>query len=420
MLKERKRVVITGMGAVSPNGIGNEAFCRATLAGVSGVKRISRFDPSFLPVQIAGEIQDFDEFTWVDARERRHVSRVVPLALAAASEALTHAGLEPSTMSLDEQRSIGVLLGSGGGAQEFAEEQHRLWLEGKIKQVSLFVIPSGTMGTLSSEVSMRFGFRGPSHVVTTGCTSSTDAIGYAMKEIRYGTVPVMLVGGVDAPIAPGIMKGFTLMKIMTDRWNDEPARGSRPFSADRDGFVVAEGSWMFVMEEFEHAKARGARILAEVAGYGSTCEAFHRVRLQECGEEPARAIQLAMLDAGISPSDVQYANLHGTSTQLNDRIETRALKLALGEERARRVPMSALKSQIGHPQGACGAAGVAATLVAMQHEQIPPTINLEVPDPDCDLDYVPEAGRRAKIEHAICNCIAFGSKNSALVLRRLS
>jgi len=420
MLKERKRVVITGMGAVSPNGIGNEAFCRATLAGVSGVKRISRFDPSFLPVQIAGEIPDFDELTWVDARERRHVSRVVPLALAAASEALTHAGLEPSTMSLDEQRSIGVLLGSGGGAQEFAEEQHRLWLEGKIKQVSLFVIPSGTMGTLSSEVSMRFGFRGPSHVVTTGCTSSTDAIGYAMKEIRYGTVPVMLVGGVDAPIAPGIMKGFTLMKIMTDRWNDEPARGSRPFSADRDGFVVAEGSWMFVMEEFEHAKARGARILAEVAGYGSTCEAFHRVRLQECGEEPARAIQLAMLDAGISPSDVQYANLHGTSTQLNDRIETRALKLALGEERARRVPMSALKSQIGHPQGACGAAGVAATLVAMQHEQIPPTINLEVPDPDCDLDYVPEAGRRAKIEHAICNCIAFGSKNSALVLRRLS
>lgn len=420
MLNERKRVVITGMGAVSPNGIGNEAFCGAALAGVSGVKRISRFDPGFLPVQIAGEIPDFDELTWVDARERRHVSRVVPLALAAASEALTHAGLEPSTMSLDEQRSIGVLLGSGGGAQEFAEEQHRLWLEGKIKQVSLFVIPSGTMGTLSSEVSMRFGFRGPSHVVTTGCTSSTDAIGYAMKEIRYGTVPVMLVGGVDAPIAPGIMKGFTLMKIMTDRWNDEPARGSRPFSADRDGFVVAEGSWMFVMEEFEHAKARGARILAEVAGYGSTCEAFHRVRLQECGEEPARAIQLAMLDAGISPSDVQYANLHGTSTQLNDRIETRALKLALGEERARRVPMSALKSQIGHPQGACGAAGVAATLVAMQHEQIPPTINLEVPDPDCDLDYVPEAGRRAKIEHAICNCIAFGSKNSALVLRRLS
>jgi 3-oxoacyl-[acyl-carrier-protein] synthase II len=177
---------------------------------------------------------------------------------------------------------------------------------------------------------------------------------------------------------------------------------------------------MFVLEEMEHAKARGARILAEVAGYGSTCEAFHRVRLQECGEEPARAIELAMRDAGVAPADIQYANLHGTSTQLNDRIETRALKLVLGDERARQVPMSSLKSQIGHPQGACGAAGVAATLVAMQHSQLPPTINLEVPDPDCDLDYVPQAGRKAEIEHAICNCIAFGSKNSALVLRKLS
>ncbi len=418
MQNGKKRVVITGMGCVSPNGIGNEVFCRSALAGVSGVKQISRFDAGFLPVRIAGEITDFDEFAWMEPKERKHVSRVVPLAIAAASEALAQAGIEPSKMSLDEQRSIGVLIGSGGGAQEFAEEQHRLWLEGKIRQVSLFVIPSGTMGTLSSEVSMRFGFRGPSHVVTTGCTSSTDAIGYAMKEIRYGAIPMMVVGGVDAPIAPGIMKGFTLMKIMTERWNDEPRRGSRPFSADRDGFVLAEGSWMFVLEEYEHAKARGARILAEVAGYGSTCEAFHRVRLQECGEEPARAIGLAMQDAGVVPANVQYANLHGTSTQLNDRIETRALKLALGEERARQVPMSALKSQIGHPQGACGAAGVAATIIAMQHSQIPPTINLELADADCDLDYVPEAGRRAEIEHAICNCIAFGSKNSALVLRQ--
>jgi 3-oxoacyl-[acyl-carrier-protein] synthase II len=229
---------------------------------------------------------------------------------------------------------------------------------------------------------------------------------------------MMLVGGVDAPIAPGIMKGFTLMKIMTSSWNDAPERASRPFSADRDGFVVAEGSWMFFLEEYEHARARGVRILAEVAGYGSTCEAFHRVRLQECGEEPARAIQMAMEDAGISAGDVNYVNLHGTSTQLNDRIETRALKLALGAK-AYQTPMSSLKSQIGHPQGACGAAGIAATLVAMHHRQIPPTINLEKPDPECDLDYVPEAGRQAEIGHAVCNCIAFGSKNSALVLRKV-
>jgi 3-oxoacyl-[acyl-carrier-protein] synthase II len=203
---------------------------------------------------------------------------------------------------------------------------------------------------------------------------------------------------------------------LTDRWNQAPAQGSRPFSADRDGFVVAEGSWMFVLEEYEHARARGAKILAEIAGYGSTCEAFHRVRLQECGEEPARAIGLAMSEAGIAAENVHYVNLHGTSTQLNDRIETRALKLVLGE-RSPEVPMSALKSQIGHPQGACGAAGVAATLVAMQNGQIPPTLNLENPDPECDLDYVPDVGRRKTIEHAVCNCIAFGSKNSALVLR---
>jgi 3-oxoacyl-[acyl-carrier-protein] synthase II len=414
----KKRVVITGMGAVSPNGIGNQAFCRAALDGVSGVKRIRSFDASELPVQIAGEVQDFDELAWMEARERKHVSRVVPLALAASTEALNDAGFDTSQLTLQQQREIGVVLGSGGGAQEFSEEQVRLWLTGHVKSVSLFCIPSGTMGTLSSEISMRFGLRGMSHVITTGCTSSTDAFGYALRQIQFGFLPMLLVGGVDAPIAPGIMKGFTLMKIMTSAWNDAPERASRPFSLDRDGFVVAEGSWMFVLEEYEHARARGAKILAEVAGYGSTCEAFHRVRLQECGEEPARAIQMAMEDAGIAAGDVGYVNLHGTSTQLNDRIETRALKLALGEK-AYQTPMSSLKSQIGHPQGACGAAGVAATLIAMHHRQIPPTINLEDPDPECDLDYVPQAGRRAEIEHAVCNCIAFGSKNSALVLRNL-
>jgi 3-oxoacyl-[acyl-carrier-protein] synthase II len=414
-----KRAVITGIGVVSPNGIGKDAFCRAILAGKSGVKRISRFDTSNLPVQIAGEITDFDEFAWIDARERKHVSRAVPLAIAASHEALRDAGLDPESMTMDEKRDIGVMLGSGGGAQEFSEEQYRHYFQGNVKQASLFSIPSGTMGTLSSEVSMRFGFRGFSHVFTTGCTSSTDALGYALRQIQFGTLPVLLTGGVDVPLAPGIMKGFCLMKIMTPSWNHDPERGSRPFSRDRDGFVVAEGSWMFVLEEYEHARARGARIYAEIAGYGSTCEAFHRVRLAECGEEPARAISLAMDEAGVTPSDIGYVNLHGTSTQLNDRIETRALKLVLGG-RAKLTPMSALKSQIGHPQGACGAAGVAASLVAMHHSQIPPTINLESPDPDCDLDYVPDAGRRHEIEHAVCNCIAFGSKNSALVLRKIN
>jgi 3-oxoacyl-[acyl-carrier-protein] synthase II len=412
-----KRVVITGMGMVSPNGIGKQAFANAVLSGKSGVRRISRFDSSELPVQIAGEVTDFDEAAWYDPIERKHVSRSVPMAICATTEALADSGLDSESMSIEEKRDIGVVLGTGGGAQDFSEAQYISWLSGKERQASLYAIPSGTMGTMSSEISMRFGFRGMSQVVTSGCTSSTDAIGYAYRQIQVGVLPMMVTGGVDTPIALGIVKGFCLMRILTSSWNHAPEKGSRPFTANRDGFVLGEGSWMFVLEEWDHARTRGAKIYAEVAGHGSTCEAFHRVRL-ESPEEPARAIQLALRDAGISASDVQYANLHGTSTVLNDRIETQAMKIAL-DGNAYRIPMSSLKSQIGHPQGACGAAGVAATIIAMECGQLPPTINLDTHDPECDLDYIPKAGRRAKIEHAVCNCIAFGSKNSALVLRKV-
>ncbi len=411
------RVVITGMGVVSPNGIGKEAFCRAVLAGKSGVKRISRFDSSRLPVHIAGEIPEFDELAWVDARERKHVSRVVPLCLAATSEAVADSGLDMAAMSIEEKRQIGIILGTGGGAQEFSEEQYRLWHSGKEKQVSLFCIPSGTMGTIPSEISMRFGFRGYSHVVTAGCTSSTDALGYAYQHIQAGVQPMFVAGGVDSPITEGIIKGYTMIRALTQSWNDAPERASRPFSADRDGFVLAEGSWMFVLEDYEHAKARGARMYAEIAGYGATCEAFHRVRMSDSPEEPARAITLALEESRLAPEDIQYVSLHGTSTEMNDRVETRALKLALGAC-ATKIPMSGLKSQIGHPQGACGAASVTATLIAMEHGTVPPTINLDQPDPECDLDYVPDVGRKAQIEHAICNCVGFGSKNSALVLKK--
>src|SRR3984885_3305620 len=256
------------MGAVSPNGVGNAAFSAAILAGQSGVGRISRFDPSEIPVQIAGEIRDFDELAWVEKRERKHVSRVLPLALAASTEALREAGVKHSTLSLEQRRRIGVILGSGGGAQEFTEEQYRLFFHQEYKRMSLFCVPTGVMGTLSSELSVRFGLRGASHVVTTGCTSSTDAFGYSMRQIQSGRLDMVLSGGADAPIALGIVKGFILMKILTDSWNHAPERGSRPFSLNRDGFVVAEGAWMFVLEEYEHARARGADILAEICGYG--------------------------------------------------------------------------------------------------------------------------------------------------------
>jgi len=412
------RTVVTGIGAISPNGNGREAFWEATRNGVSGVRKISRFDPECLLVQIAGEVVDFDEERWVTPKDRPHVSRVTPLAVAATTEALSDAGLDPSSMSRDELRRIGVVVGSGGCSQEFTEEQYRLYYEGLHKQASVYVIPTSTPGTLASEVSMRFGFRGLSHLISTGCTSSTDALGYAAQQLQRGELDYVIAGGVDAPIAPLIIRGFQLMRIMTSRWNREPQRGSRPFSRDRDGFVLGEGSWFFVLERLEHALARGAHIYGEIAGYGSTCEAYHRVRLEECGEEPARAIGLALADAGVPACAIEYLQYHGTSTELNDRIETKAVRLAFGDH-AQRLPGSALKSMIGHPQGACGAAAVAATLLAMRDGVLPPTINLDAPDPQCDLDYVTETGRKMDIEYAVSNCIAFGSKNSALVLRRI-
>ena len=418
-MKSIHRVVITGIGAVSPNGIGRERFWEATRNGVSGVRRITRFDPSAFQVQVAGEVPDeFDEKKYVEVKDRPHVSRAVPLAVASVEEALQDAGLDASAMTRDELRAIGVMVGSGGGSQDFTEEQYRLYYTGHLKQCSVYTIPTGTIGTLASEVSMRFGFRGLSHIVSTGCTSSTDAIGYAFHHIQRGSLHTAIAGGVDSPIAPLILRGFQLMRIMSTRWNQEPQRASRPFSRDRDGFVIAEGAWFFVMEDMERARARGAHIYGEIAGYGSTCEAYHRVRLEECGEEPARAIGMALDEAGIQPSDVQYIHYHGTSTELNDRIETRAVKLAFNGH-AYKLAGSSLKSLIGHPQGACGAAGIAATLLAMRDGVVPPTINIEEPDPNCDLDYVPEVGRKLAIEHAVANCIAFGSKNSAMVLRRV-
>jgi 3-oxoacyl-[acyl-carrier-protein] synthase II len=413
-----RRAVITGIGAVSPNGTGREAFWEATRRGISGVGPITRFDASTFAVRIAGEVKGLDVSRYISPKDRPHVSRTAPLAIAATEEALQDAGLAPGRMGRDELREIGVIVGSGGGGQDFTEEQYRLYYSGLEKQCSVYTIPTSTIGTLASEVSMRFGFRGLSHMVSTGCTSSTDALGYAAEHIRNGRLHTIVVGGVDAPIAPLILRGFIVMRIMTTSWNHAPERASRPFSRDRDGFVIAEGAWFFVLEEYERARARGARIYGEVAGYGSTCEAYHRVRLEECGEEPARAMQLAMSDAGVAPEAIGYVNYHGTSTDLNDRIETRGMRLAFGAH-ANKVPGSALKSLIGHPQGACGAAGVVATLLAMRDGVLPPTINLDDADPDCDLDYVPEPGRRASVEWALANCIAFGSKNSALVLRKL-
>jgi 3-oxoacyl-[acyl-carrier-protein] synthase II len=411
-----RRVVITGMGCVTPIGIGREAFWNSLCSGASGIRRIESFDVSDSPVKIAAQVPDFDWEAELNPRDRKHVARTVPLALAAAREALADAKIHASDLTLEERRGIGVELGTGGGGLAFTEQAYEYWYIGPRYKASVYTIPSSTHGGLSSELSMAFGVRGLSHVISTGCTSSTDAIAYSAEHIALGRQDVMITGGVDAPVAPGILAAFNLMTVLTTDWNDDPARASRPFSQDRSGMVLGEGAWIYVLEERERALRRGAKIYAEIAGYGSTCDAYHRVRLEENGEEPARAMAIAMEDAGITPDQIDYVNLHGTSTQLNDKIETHAIKLALAENAAR-IPMSATKSQVGHPQGASGAAGIGAALCAINRKIIPPTINLDHPDPACDLDYVPNTARESNVRTALCNCIGFGSKNSALVVK---
>ena len=417
-LRRPRRVVITGMGCVTPLGIGRLNFWNALIAGKSGIRRIQSFDVSGSPVKIAAEVPDFDWESQISPKDRRHVPRTVPLALAAAREALEDARIFPTDLALDERRGIGVELGTGGGGLAFTEQQYEYWYVGPASKASVYTIPASTHGGLSSELSMAFGLRGLSHIVSTGCTSSTDALAYAAEHIAVGRQDVMLSGGVDAPIAPGILAAFNLMTVLTNEWNDEPHRASRPFARNRSGIVLGEGAWIYVLEELDHAKKRGANIYAEITGYGATCDAYHRVRLAEDGDEPARAMKLALADSGREPKDIDYVNLHGTSTLLNDRIETSALKLAF-DGYAARIPMSATKSQIGHPQGASGAAGVGAALCAMHTNKIPPTINLDEHDPDCDLDYVPNEAREANVRIAVCNCIGFGSKNSALVIEKV-
>lgn len=417
-LKRPRRVVITGFGCVTPIGIGKHAFWQGLKEAKSGVRKIESFDVSDSVVKIAAEIPDFDWKQELNPKDIRHVPRTVPLALRAAREAVRDSGLEPLELPHEERQRFGVILGTGGGGLSFTEQQYSFWFTGDKKKASIYTIPSSTHGGLSSELSMVFGIHGLSHIISTGCTSSTDAIGYAAQQISLGKQDRMLAGGVDSPIARGILEGFNVMTVLTRDWNDEPERASRPFSKDRSGIVLGEGSWIFVLESRPSAMERGARVYAEIKGYGATCDAYHRVRLEENAAEPARAMRLALRDAGIAPEEVEYVNLHGTSTQLNDRIETRAIKNAFNSH-SYRLAMSATKSQLGHPQGASGAAGIGATIMALNEGIIAPTINLDIPDEECDLDYTPNTAKQnGGVRTALCNCIGFGSKNSALVLQK--
>ncbi|MCI0567997.1 MAG: beta-ketoacyl-[acyl-carrier-protein] synthase family protein, partial [Acidobacteria bacterium] len=322
-----RRVVATGIGAVSPNGNDRESFWRASLAGESGIARIASFDSEGLDSRIAGEVKRFDPDTVLNRKDRQHVPRIVPLALAASREALTDAGLLDQGGRVCEPRRLGVILGCGGGGLEFTERQYDLYFRGEIRKASVYVIPSSTTGTVSSEISIAFGIKGRSHVLSDGCTSSTDAIGYAFEALRWGRADRILTGGVDSTISRGILTGFGLMKVLSRARNHEPEKASRPFDRDRDGFVLGEGAWTLVLEDRELALRRGAKIYGEIEGYAATCDAYHRVRLEDDGEEPARAMSLALAEAGRSVEEVGYVSLHGTSTLLNDVVETRAVKL---------------------------------------------------------------------------------------------
>jgi 3-oxoacyl-[acyl-carrier-protein] synthase II len=413
------RVWITGLGCVSPAGLGLEVFQKSVLQGAPQPRRISLFDASLLPVQIAGEVPDFPLEDYLDEKERRHLGRAPAFAFAAADEAWRRAGIEPSRLTKEERRRCAVLIGSGGGFCEFTEKQYGAYfLEGKTPRTA-YAIPSSTMGNLSSELSIRYGLLGPSLVLSTGCTSSTDAMGAALELVLRGGADLVLAGGVDAAVTPAVMTGFCQMGVLAHGWEARPGAASRPFSADRNGFVLSEGAWFFMLESEARARARGASPWAELAGYAATCDGRHRVRNEESGEEAARAMRLALDDAGEAAEGLDYLNLHGTSTVLNDLAETHAVKLLLGKA-AFRIPCSSTKSVMGHPQGASGAMGAAAALCAMKENFLPPTANLDVPDPRCDLDYVPLQGRPARMDLALCNCLGFGSKNAALVLRRVS
>jgi 3-oxoacyl-[acyl-carrier-protein] synthase II len=413
----RKRVVVTGMGAVAPNGIGIDAYGAALRDGLSGVDKIALFDAEGLDCQVAAEIKNFAAERILHQQDARRVGRAVPLLLAAAREALQGAGICSHSLTREEKQSWGVVIGSGGGAPDFTEEQYRRYFSDQLRRVSAYNVSSSTPGGLSSELSLSCDFRGPSHLISTGCTSSTDALGYAFNMIRFGLAEHLVSGGVDATITPGVMQGFCVMRAVSASRNDEPQRASRPFDRTRDGFVLGEGAWILVLEERDRALARGAAVQAEILGYASTCDAYHRVRLNPNGEEPARAMSLAIEDAKVAKDEIGYIALHGTSTLLNDRTETVAAKNCFGA-RAYDIPMSSIKSMIGHPQGASGAAGVVAAIIAMNHGFLPPTINYIEADPECDLNYIPNRSIQRRPDLSLCNCIGFGSKNSALVVAR--
>ncbi len=413
-------VAITGIGVVSPFGVGRERFWESVSRGESGTRPITDFDASALPCRVAApvpsvsscDVPPLEGDHHIEATSRadpKRYSKSALIGVIAAREAWTDAGLRAA------HPSAGVLIGSGGGGIDVGERQYYDYFVEGGRKVTPYAIAISIVGMVSSEISISLGLHGISHVMSCGCTSSTDAIGYASSLIRSGQEELVLSGGVDACVTPGMLFGFSRMRAVSTRYNDQPGAASRPFDRGRDGFVLGEGAWMLVLEREDRARARGVHVYATVDGYGSTCDAYHRVQMAPDGAEIVRALKMAIERSGRSSGEIGYVNYHGTSTVLNDAVESRCVRAVLGAA-ADRVPGSSTKSMIGHPQGASGAAGVVTSALALSRGFLPPTINLDEPDPNCDLDFLPNVGRRATPAAALCNCLGFGSKNSALVL----
>ena len=421
MLLKQQRVAITGIGVVSAFGAGRETFWDAIKNGRSGTRAITEFDVSTYPCRVAAPVPPVDISAAVPLEgepgprealaDPRRYSRAALFGVLAAREAWSHAGLKFA------EANAGVIIGSGGGGIDVGERQYRDFFQNNGQHVTPYAIAVGICGMVSSEISIALGLRGVSHVLSTGCTSSTDAIGYATMMLRQGESDVMLSGGTDGCVLPGMIFGFSRMRAVSTRYNDRGAEASRPFDRGRDGFVLGEGAWMLALELEDRARARGAHIYATVDGYASTCDAYHRVQMDPDGEQIVRCMTEAVAKSGRAPEEIGYINYHGTSTVLNDAIESRCTRAAFGSL-AEHIPGSSTKSMIGHPQGASGAAGVVATALALNCGFLPPTINQTDPDPGCDLDFIPNVGRKAQPVAALCNCLGFGSKNSALVLGR--
>lgn len=409
-----RRVVITGIGTVAPTGIGVENFWDGMKKGINCIDHITHFDASKHPAKIAAEIRDFSPVPYIKKHEISGLSRSAQFAIVAAHCALSDASL---TISRKLSPRTGVVLGTGVSGMEFVESELLNYFNAgmNMRKVNPFVTIGGFAGAVSSELSIRLKLNGPSLTLATGCTGSHDAMGYALSLIRGGTSDVILTGGTDACITPAIVTAFCRINALATNWNDRPKSASRPFNKDRDGFVIGEGAAVLVLEELSHAVGRGARIYAEVLGYGSSCDAYHMTQPIPGGAGSANAMTNALNDANLAADAVDYINAHGTSTPLNDKAETKAIKKVFGA-RANTIPVSSIKSMIGHAVGAAGSFGISASALAIKNSFVPPTINYENPDPECDLDYVPNKGRHVSVNYTLCNSIGFGAKNSVIVL----